>query len=729
MLIKAPSTKWARDEGLSELIDHFDAPERYQKWDRLTSAELRVIEQESDRCRKDFSYASRNYFWIQDKKTRQDMLFRLFESQQLLYEVICDLKARGRSQRIMVIKARQLGASTLAEGMIAWRTIFFRNVNSLIVSYSPEHAAYLFSITQHMYDKLPWWLRPECASREFKTGLILDNPDPDDRRLNPGLNSKIMVNWANAMTGVGQGIRLSAAHISEFCDFVDAKARDIIEEDVLNALDDGPETFAMLESTPKGAGRYAHGLWIEMEKLGDKAMWTPVFLPWFFDKSHRRTVDMGWKPRREEEEMRDKIARDWLRCTNTLCRQYQRRNVYGRDFTDTSCPTCSGAGTLKIFNISDEQLAWMEFRRENAKNDEESLQKLVQEQATTAEESFVQSGVKLFSDAAMAFVSKTTRPPLAEGMIDKSVKFHGVNFATGRCWMEGCLADHTYDENGGLSIFEWPQPGSQYVIGADVSEGIGKDYSVASVIRVNPHGGADAQVAIYARNDIDTVSYAEVLNRLGRFYNEALIAVEVNKYDTTETFLRLNLGYPNCYISKNVNSENVITKRFGWVTTGGPSGGGTKPRLYQTLRKRLDMKLLFIRDKFTVSEISTFRKDEESGKTGAAKGMHDDRIIATMIAEYVAHELDWDESSGIIHIKVPLTLDTAPWIFHCKGCDLIWPAASTQEYDQCPKCRCMWVEAKSTVETGAVIGGSPAEDFDPLDEDDLAACLPSYDEL
>jgi hypothetical protein len=983
VLIQTPKTRWGRDEGISELIEHFNQPERYQKPEVLTSAEMRVIELEASKCRKDFSYASRNYFWIENRETREDIPFRLNEAQQLLLEIAMDIKSKGKSQRIMIIKSRQLGCclgpetkvltsdlrwiriddvqpgdtlvsvdenspgfhktrkfrkavvearrdvfepafklvmdngqeliatgehrflcrsrgavhtkwmtvkkmrpgdnirfivqpwsseqtyedgwfaglldgegsirrrpnagaelnvsqvegsvlerareylesrgytfgidtdirksgtssklgnkpvikfrickmdhvfrllgttrpsrlmqkdyfedvklpkngearwpsvvsieplgerrmvdlqtstktfiaegfvshnSTLVQGLIAWRTFFFKNINSLVVSYSPEHSAYLFSLGLKMYDLLPWWLKPEYSSREFKTGLILDNPDVDDRQVNPGLNSKITVNWANAMTGVGQGYRLNAVHLSEFCDWSDGKAKKIIEEDVLNALHDGPETFIFLESTPKGAGRYAHKLWVNSEKLAERAMFTPVFLPWFFDKSHRVHVDIRWKPQKQEVEMRDKITRDWLRCSSALCRQFQRRNVYGRDYTDTPCPTCDGAGTLKVFTITDEQLAWMEHRRENAQTDEESLQILKQEQATTAEESFVLSGVKLFSDKSIDFATNSTAPPIADGWIDKHLKFHGMNLRTDKCWLDGCTVDHTYDtENAGLSIFAWPTQGATYVIGADVGEGIRKDYSVAQVLKVSTYG--DSQVAVYARNDVDPHTFGEMLNKLGRFYNNALIATEVNVYDTAESTLRIHLNYPHCYVRKNIESENLVTSHFGWKTT--PK---TKPRLYQMLRKRLDMELVRIRDKFTVSELTMFRKDDDSDSMGAKVGFNDDRLMAFMIAEYVAHELDWDETSQIIQVRVPLSLDTAPWIFKCRNeqCGYRWPGSSAGEFGNCPKCFSMWVEAKSSVEVGAVIGGAPGEDYDPLDEDELASLLPAYDDL
>jgi hypothetical protein len=723
MLVKIPKTRWVRDEGISELIEHFDQPDRRGRWDRLTPSEWRVIERELEKCRATFQYAARNYFFIQTKK-RQDILFRLWESQELLLEIILGLKAKDRSQRVIIIKARQLGCSTVIEALIAWRSFFFANINSLIVSNTPEHAAYLFSIAQHIYDMLPWWLQPMVSSREFKSSMILDNPDVEDRYSNPGLKSHIWAVGATTKSGVGQGIRLSVFHGSEFTEWDEWKAREIIEEDVPNAMDESGETLAALESTAKGAGNYSHSLWLKAEKLGDKSMWTPVFLPWFFDKSHTISAPITWKPKKDEEEMREKVARDWLRCDNALCRQYRRTVIAGVDYTGTACPTCEGSGTLKTFVLSDNQLAWMEYRRENTDGDEDSLSKLRQEQCATSEEAFTVTGSKLFSDKGVAFAANSVHEvPLASGFIDKTLKFHGMNMNTGKCFLDGCRVDHSYDEGIGLTVYEWPMNGAKYVIGADVSEGIGKDYSVASVIRVTDY--ADYQVAVFARNDIDPYSFGELLNRIGRFYNEAMIATEINRYDTAENTLRIHLQYPNCYLSKNTNSENFISKRFGWLTSV-----GTKPRLYNTLRKRLDMRLAYIRDKFTFEELKWFRKDDDSAQAKAAEGFHDDRIMALMIAMYTAHEGDWDENAGIVQIKVPLTLETAPWIFTCRAreCGYVWPGASAGEYRRCVKCASMWIEAKSSIEQAAVVGGDFRNDWE-VSDDELAASIPDYDDL
>ena len=88
----------------------------------------------------------------------------------LLTHTIYRIKNRGKAQKLQIIKARQLGCSTLIEGLIAWRSMYFPNTNAMVVSHVPRHASYLFGIMLHIYDQLPWWMKPMISSRKEELG-------------------------------------------------------------------------------------------------------------------------------------------------------------------------------------------------------------------------------------------------------------------------------------------------------------------------------------------------------------------------------------------------------------------------------------------------------------------------------------------------------------------------------------------------------------------------------
>lgn len=382
-------SRWTQDREVFELIEHLNQPGKKGDWLALTKEEIAVVLGEVDRCRKDFVYAARNYFWITSKDFG-DKLLTLNESQELIYQKMLEIKEKigttDKAVKLVIIKGRQLGCSTLIEALIAWRTIFFRNVNALVVSYDRGHTAdVLFPIMQTVYDRLPWWLQPECASRRIDEGLYFATRDPKLRSENPGMNSRVYVKAANTTTSVGMGFRLNAVHVSEFAAFDEKTAKTIIDEEMRHAIVDNCNSFAVLESTAKGANKYAHTLWKKCEELAEQADWYPLFLPAFFESKRKILPPPKWKIAKQELMIRDQVVSQWLRCDNQLCLGYHIRTVQGQDRSGVNCPTCN-TGKLHPYILTDSQIYFMEYHRLNSARDEEATKKLKQELCCSGDE-------------------------------------------------------------------------------------------------------------------------------------------------------------------------------------------------------------------------------------------------------------------------------------------------------------------------------------------------------
>lgn len=705
----ARKIRWNRDKLVQDLEDYFenepkfqDVPDEY-RWDLLTASEEREIDRCYQRCRNDFLYAAKNFFWITHKQ-RGDILFSLWESQELILEHIMRLKAKGVAQRVMILKARQLGCSTLIEGLIAWRAMFFANVNALVVSFDPSHAAFLFGIMQHIYDRMVWWLKPMCASREINDGLWFENPREGERRKNPGLNSRVRCEGANKLTGVGQGRSINACHLSELTDVDEDKAREIMEEDVGNALAEGPETFAIWESTGKGAGSYSHKLWnkqIELLELSESNVeWFPLFLPWFFESTRTRPPESGWRPKPEELAMRQRIETDWTRCDWEVCGMFHERWWQKRDREGENCPTC-GKGKLLPYLLTRGQMRWMEWRRSNAKKDEESVRKLKQEQTSTASDAWQVSGVRVFTVQSEEYVDSMVRPPMLEGFFDHGGIFHAMNRTkTGihhidpdghewwNCVATGCQQDHSLgDERNEFpaKIWKMPESGVLYSCGADPAGGNGRenDYSVGAMWRVDRSFGKDELVAVFRSNTIHPTDFAVALNYFGRWYNNALMSVEVNRFDTVATWVRMQCNYPNLYRWKHMDSINILSNKLCWETNY-----KSKPRLIHNMQRFLQQKLVKIYSRNFLEEMKTFRSDfyDELIGAGATKNNHDDELMAAMIGLWCFHEDDFNENLGYVTLKREMTMDSAPWHGACSACHEKWPAESPEANAHCPKC-------------------------------------------
>ena len=101
-----------------------------------------------------------------------------------------------------------------------------------------------------------------------------------------------------------------------------------------------------------------------------------------------------------------------------------------------------------------------------------------------------------------------------------------------------------WNENaeGSLEIWDYPSWDEKYVIGADVAMGVGQDYSCAVVMNSKRE-----ICALYKNRYIDPSNYGDLLFYLGRYYNNALLAVESNSIGLA-TLSRLDqMNYVNLY--------------------------------------------------------------------------------------------------------------------------------------------------------------------------------------
>ena len=86
--------------------------------------------------------------------------FKLNGAQEKLYAVARKQQEAGKPVRIIILKARQLGFSTLTEALIFHACATRQNCNALIVAHREDATANLFRMSQLYYDELPEQARP-----------------------------------------------------------------------------------------------------------------------------------------------------------------------------------------------------------------------------------------------------------------------------------------------------------------------------------------------------------------------------------------------------------------------------------------------------------------------------------------------------------------------------------------------------------------------------------------
>lgn len=181
---------------------------------------------------------------------------------------------------------------------------------------------------------------------------------------------------------------------------------------------------------------------------------------------------------------------------------------------------------------------------------------------------------------------------------------------------------------GDIRVYEEPKVGRSYAIGADVATGRGMDYSAAYVIDLE----TQAFVAEY-HSKIDPDLYAEQLHFLGRWYNDARLAVEMGGGYGEPVVLSLRDGkqgrptYPKLYRhTVQDRPDQPVQKNYGF-----PMNGKTRSQVINQLEAAIRERTLPYLHKELVSECRTFCKAKTNPSPRAQDGCNDDRVMAACI--------------------------------------------------------------------------------------------------
>lgn len=177
-------------------------------------------------------------------------------------------------------------------------------------------------------------------------------------------------------------------------------------------------------------------------------------------------------------------------------------------------------------------------------------------------------------------------------------------------------------DKDGVKIYKEVSKTKNYVCGADVAEGVRKDYSVGVIIEVE-----SKQVVAKIRGQWKPTDFADKLFELCKMYSSPqkgypILAVERNNHGHA-VLLKLNevLNYSALYVHTD--------DRLGWLTTS-----VTRPIMINAFIDSVEDGPLVVNDKEILTECLTLVDDD--GKIVASEGKHDDCVIATAIALQIA---------------------------------------------------------------------------------------------
>jgi hypothetical protein len=171
--------------------------------------------------------------------------------------------------------------------------------------------------------------------------------------------------------------------------------------------------------------------------------------------------------------------------------------------------------------------------------------------------------------------------------------------------------------DGELRIFADPKPGSDYIVAADTSEGTGGD---PSAVIVRERGTGEHAATLFGQ--FREWELARALAGIGQRYagpeGDAIVVVERNNHGgTVLRALDVEQHYRRIFVDRD--------DKPGWLTHG-PSRASALSTLEQAMR----LTAWTTQDKAVLSQFRTFVLSD-TGKPEAARGAHDDLVIAEAI--------------------------------------------------------------------------------------------------
>jgi hypothetical protein len=173
---------------------------------------------------------------------------------------------RDRQRRVLILKARQLGMSTLIQGWMYAMVRSVANMRAATISHEAEASTRLLDIGRYFLDHDP--AQPE--TKQNRAGAVVF----------AGLESSHYVGTAGARA-FGRGDTLHLIHASEVAFWLDAQK-------TLTGLMEAlvPRGIGFIESTPNGIGGYFYETWQGAPENG----WLPLFYPWWWAAEYRLPV-------------------------------------------------------------------------------------------------------------------------------------------------------------------------------------------------------------------------------------------------------------------------------------------------------------------------------------------------------------------------------------------------------------------------------------------------------
>lgn len=517
-------------------------------------------EKKLEKINDDFVLWSKNFVKITNNNG--DLVqFKMHKQQKEFY--------RDMEKFNVILKARQLGFTTLSLALCLYYACTRPRTNYLILSYKADSATSLFDKLKQMNDDLPRDKFPHNFPkilRDNRNELVFDN----------GSRVQCMTSGRKA---VGRGSTFEYILLSEFA-FYDNQEETLVASE--QALAKNDESRLVIESTANGFNYYNE---IFIGAYRNNSKYKAFFYP-FYSSSYSKLF---------RQEYRE--AEQWYKDTN-----YKRGlGLESADLTHEQQELYESGATLK-------QLMWKEWKLTSM-----SLDSFNQEFPANAMEAFVSTGNNVFDSNKVSKSLVHALKPLRniDGKVPNAiVKYLGK----------------------GLNVYELPKQDvnekgemveRHYFGGVDTASGSGGDYSTISIVDAEGR-----QVLAFNHNKIPVYEFSKVVNAIGRWFNYAYLVVERQGFGIPVLErLRSEYNYMNLHKHK-IFQENRHKIQLGFNTTT-----VSKNIMISDLKESFELGTLQINDVETLEQMQIFVQNSKGQLGNKNKNnYHDDLVIAIGLA-------------------------------------------------------------------------------------------------
>lgn len=583
---------------------------------------MKVIEQfVRVRIRYDFCFWAAMFVYIKNKGGGDDVLFKLTRPQRRFVARLEELRLAGKPIRIILLKARQWGGSTVSQLYMAWLMLVHKvGLNSLIIAHQGTATDEIKDMFDRMIKRYPVGLLYELGAR-------YDNNEPKMVAVGksgaifrvPQRNCKVKLGTAERPDSC-RGGDYNLVHCSEVGIWkkTDGKSPEDIVRSACSGILLEPYTMIVYESTANGTGNFFQREY-DAAKRG-QSQFEAMFVSWFDIEKYSMPID-------------DLVA--------FAIHLYENRNNENENSTREE----SGRYLWWLWNMGAtlEGINW--YIKERAKYNDHG--QMASEYPSDDIEAFVHSGARVFDKYKVEALRPACRPPRYIGDVyadadEGEDALRNIRFAE--------------DHQGMLWIWALPEIDEQveianrYLTIVDIGGRWKKaDWSVIVVIDrlFMMDGGKPSVVAQwYGHIDMDRLAWKAV--QVAAFYDNALLVIESNTAETKDknrnvdgdqSFYILNQikgVYNNLYARKQSEDDiiNKVPRKYGFHTNV-----STKPMIISTLVKAVRDAMYVERDVRCLDEYITYEKVGSS--FGAIPGKHDDLLMTRAIGMHICfYEMD-----------------------------------------------------------------------------------------